>query len=118
MGVVKVIGERYLWVDSLCIVQDEDEMLRKELKRMHLIYEKSTLAIIAQAGEDAAHGLLGIKGVSEVRSTKQSFYKIAGERLAEQDEELPPLHATTGYRSRAWTLQECAFAKASSYIRG
>jgi hypothetical protein len=41
IDVVRLLGERYLWVDSLCIVQDDGENLGVELNRMARIYATS-----------------------------------------------------------------------------
>lgn len=41
IDVVQLIGERYLWVDTLCIVQDDAETLQTELDSMARIYTTS-----------------------------------------------------------------------------
>lgn len=41
VDVVRLIGERYLWVDTLCIVQDDAETLQVELNSMARIYTTS-----------------------------------------------------------------------------
>ncbi|KAJ8520042.1 hypothetical protein ONZ45_g3102 [Pleurotus djamor] len=48
MQVTKEIGLRYLWVDSLCIVQDDDSGKKEEaIKRMDLVYGASFITILA-----------------------------------------------------------------------
>jgi hypothetical protein len=113
IGVAKVLGEQFLWVDSLCIIQDDEETLRHELNRMHLIYANSFLCLVAKEGSDAEHGIRGIKGVSVRRSVNQVVMGLAGgERLASVNESWePPVRVTDGYTSRAWTFQEYVFAK-------
>jgi len=41
IDVVRLLGERYLWVDSLCIVQDDVESMQVELDSMARIYSTS-----------------------------------------------------------------------------
>lgn len=102
------LRQRYLWVDSLCIVQDDKNSLDLHIRHMASIFEAAMFTIVAADGMDAYHGILGIKGISEPRM-------------------LPPvlqLSKTLGIRSRGetdlfyspwgrrgWTLQEYIFSK-------
>ncbi|KAI3341863.1 heterokaryon incompatibility protein-domain-containing protein [Ustulina deusta] len=49
----KRLGFRYLWVDALCIVQDDDKEKLQEIKKMSYIYENATAVI--SVGSAAAH---------------------------------------------------------------
>jgi hypothetical protein len=49
----RCLGEDYLWVDSLCIVQDDPLIKHKQLALMAEIYNSATVTIIACAGCDA-----------------------------------------------------------------
>jgi hypothetical protein len=53
----KDIGHTYLWVDCLCIIQDEAEEELVQIKSMDIIYSKASLTIVAAAGDDANSGL-------------------------------------------------------------
>jgi hypothetical protein len=48
------LGERYLWVDRLCIVQDDsgDQGTLSQVKRMDRIYDGAYLTIIAAASDE------------------------------------------------------------------
>lgn len=61
MDVVAMLGERYLWVDSLCIVQDDKDSLHCQLGNMAPIYENTALTIIAADGNDADFGIRGLR---------------------------------------------------------
>ncbi|KAI0468076.1 heterokaryon incompatibility protein-domain-containing protein [Xylaria cf. heliscus] len=51
--VVRTLGVRYLWIDSLCIVQDDAEDWRKEAGRMAGVYRNAHLVLSAsRAGSD------------------------------------------------------------------
>lgn len=119
--ITEFLGERYLWVDSLCIIQDDEAAFSRDLNAMHLIYANSILCLVALAGTDANHGLRGIQGVSAAsRSIEQVTLDMdGGERLSHfkipcplrdrDDPDIPPSPGTT-YIERGWTYQEFAFA--------
>lgn len=123
--VTEYLGERYLWVDSLCIVQDDKESLLRNLNVMHRIYANSALCIVAYAGKDANYGLRGLQGISGPRHVEQSTVDIAsGERLSYFNKSHGPIYSTVSaddstepvdkglaYSDRGWTFQEFIFAK-------
>ncbi|KAL2128495.1 hypothetical protein VTI74DRAFT_9107 [Chaetomium olivicolor] len=51
------LGVRYLWIDSLCIVQDDERDWRREAARMAGIYQHATLVISAAKSQGAYGGL-------------------------------------------------------------
>lgn len=53
-----ILGFRWLWVDSLCILQDSDEDKAHEIGRMHSIYRYAHLTIIAASAESVTQGFL------------------------------------------------------------
>ena len=59
--------ETYLWVDSLCIVQDSDSDKRAQIDQMDVIYANSSLTIVA-AGNDQA----GLAGITQPRADRNS----------------------------------------------
>ncbi|KAI0543758.1 heterokaryon incompatibility protein-domain-containing protein [Xylaria curta] len=56
MQVVRGIGLRYLWADTLCIVQDDVQSKQTELTRMGAIYGSALLTIVSIYG-DGERGL-------------------------------------------------------------
>ncbi|KAF2438468.1 HET-domain-containing protein, partial [Karstenula rhodostoma CBS 690.94] len=54
--VCRVIGIRYLWIDSLCIIQDCDEDWASEAAAMSDIYHYSVLTIAAAGARDSTEG--------------------------------------------------------------
>jgi hypothetical protein len=51
------LGIRYLWIDSICIIQDDDEDWERESANMLSVYSKSYLTIAASNGENSHKGL-------------------------------------------------------------
>jgi heterokaryon incompatibility protein (HET) len=56
ISLVSRVGERYLWIDSLCIVQDSPISWELNAEAMHLVYGNAFFTICAADG-DASTGL-------------------------------------------------------------
>lgn len=54
--ITKGIGIDYLWIDYLCIVQDDHDEWERESANMGSLYEKATLMIAASAASDSSEG--------------------------------------------------------------
>ncbi|PPQ76820.1 hypothetical protein CVT25_004204, partial [Psilocybe cyanescens] len=60
IDMVQMIGERYLWVDSLCLIQDHNDDMLDGIAHMDLVYQCAVCTIIAAHGSDANAGLPGL----------------------------------------------------------
>ncbi|KAL2072773.1 hypothetical protein VTL71DRAFT_12116 [Oculimacula yallundae] len=54
--ITRALGVRYLWIDSLCIMQDDKEDWERESTKMAGIYMESCLTIAATASSDSTGG--------------------------------------------------------------
>jgi hypothetical protein len=70
------LGERYLWVDSLCIVQDDEDDERYFVPNMDTIYQNAVVTIIALSGKTSDAGLAGVRLGS--RSCEETPFTIQG----------------------------------------
>jgi hypothetical protein len=103
--VVRALGERYLWVDQLCISQDESDK-DLHIKSMDRVYGAALLTIVAADGIDASAGLPGVRPGTRTRNISQLSEEIwPGFSIATTIE--PPLDpAGSVWGSRGWTFQE------------
>ncbi|KAK7937826.1 HET-domain-containing protein [Apiospora aurea] len=110
--VCKRLGIPYLWIDALCIVQDDPEDLIRELGIMPQIYQQGYLTICASRAGNVHEGFLG-----EQRYSYESFpptkikYKAKDGRtghvlLVEDDEYYGRCLLGSPINTRAWTFQE------------
>lgn len=59
VAVARELGFQYLWIDSLCIVQNDNEDMARELGRMHHVYQNAHLTISAARSKASKDGFLG-----------------------------------------------------------
>ncbi|KAI1087789.1 heterokaryon incompatibility protein-domain-containing protein [Rostrohypoxylon terebratum] len=112
--VTRQLGIRYLWIDSLCILQDSKSDWESESKKMGEYYRSSTLMISASASEKSTRGFLthehedsNLKPVKlSVYPNSDSGHQVTVERLADKREDLYFLNTQGPLASRGWTPQE------------
>lgn len=68
--VSRALQIRYLWVDSLCIVQDDASDWAFEASRMHMVYSNSHCNISASHAEDSTEGLFRDRNSRALCSTE------------------------------------------------
>jgi hypothetical protein len=104
MRLTKSLKIGFLWVDRLCILQDDEGSKSRSISAMSSIYANAYITILASSGTDAEHGLPGVRGGSTPRNYKQvKFEFTANCKLVE----VPRNHSReASYYQRGWTFQE------------
>jgi hypothetical protein len=108
---VRGVGERYLWVDALCIVQGDAASKTTQLAQMGLIYAQASFTIVAAAGTDANAGLPGVR--SGTRNIDQNLLLVGDKTLVavvDNKDYYGRLEKST-WETRAWTMQEKILSK-------
>ena len=59
MEITRLLGIRYIWIDSLCIIQGDAEEWKREAVRMAEIYEHAEVVVSALRSDDGYSGFLG-----------------------------------------------------------
>ncbi|KAL8299375.1 hypothetical protein RB593_009323 [Gaeumannomyces tritici] len=60
MRLVESVGERYLWVDAICMVQDDQEQMSRDIPKMNIVYGQAFATIVTLHGDSAEAGLPGV----------------------------------------------------------
>lgn len=108
--VCRSLGFRYLWVDSLCIIQGDDDEWQSEHPRLSDIYLHAALVIAADSAPDMDDGFLSTRH-AESKSGRVQNHKNTSECSHKAIEFCSsPLLLDEPLNKRAWSLSEAIFA--------
>ncbi|PQE16155.1 hypothetical protein CJF31_00009146 [Rutstroemia sp. NJR-2017a BVV2] len=104
MQVCRNIGVRYLWVDALCIVQNDEQDKNDQIGLMDEIYGQALAVLIVAAGDGAEHGIpgMGQRTRALINCEEAVNGKILMTSLASTTNSAKQSH----WNTRAWTYQE------------
>jgi hypothetical protein len=100
MVLTENLGEQYLWVDALCIVQDSDAIRQQTIQDMDRIYNESVLTIVAATCTSANDPL---PGVSKHRVWTQWYQQISPNLTLSAHFDYKDFIQGSKYNERAWT---------------
>ncbi|KAK4168138.1 heterokaryon incompatibility protein-domain-containing protein [Cladorrhinum sp. PSN259] len=121
--VCRAINLEYLWVDALCIVQDDKVDWKMEAESMYKVYANARLTIAAHAAVSCTDGFLGPQayGHPDWQREFTSDLPIAGQtkmflRLGTP----PPCNSppSSVLMTRAWAFQEAIFSRRTLHFMG
>ncbi|KAF1950712.1 HET-domain-containing protein [Byssothecium circinans] len=112
--VTRALGIEYLWIDSLCIVQDDPNDWAEEASNMAHIYANATLTIAASAAKDDTVGFLKMGSYDQMINTvhnipSRPFIKLRRDIHRDGSEPGPLL-------GRAWVYQERLLSRRVLYF--
>jgi Heterokaryon incompatibility protein (HET) len=101
MQLVSLIGERYLWIDALCLVQDDPVDMSHGIENMDIIYEGALATVVAANGKDQNSRLTGISDVE--RDTQQPVRQVVPGVKMTIIEGVYDYLGVAHYSTRGWT---------------
>lgn len=110
--VTRALELRYLWIDSLCIIQDSAVDWQRESSLMGSVYNGGVINIVADAAEDGDQGFLSKRSLS-------SFpYSLPGEKsrgtlFMKPSKRERWIEYSGNLRRWAWVLQEYTLSACS-----
>ncbi|KAI1332853.1 heterokaryon incompatibility protein-domain-containing protein [Xylariaceae sp. FL0255] len=113
ISIVDSLHERYLWVNALCIVQDDDALRDRYINEMDRIFSNSVLTIVALDGEDSESPL---PAVTEPREVSSCTTRIDPWVLVPRPPNLFDYRQDCLWSSRSWTFQEDILSRRRLYF--
>ena len=113
--VTRALGIRWLWIDALCIIQDDRADWALEAAKMALIYENSLITLAATGSKDGNGGLFNLDGdrelIRSVRGTETGSLRVRCDDFCYRGRTRPlnPDMYPTMYRG--WCYQERLLAR-------
>lgn len=108
-AVTRRLGLRYIWVDALCIVQDDEEDWNGEVGNMHEIFAGSYLTLLAAEADSATGGLFSQqpRDFSDRANYDRAFLhtRLDGDRSLSMHL-CPQKRLQSALRKGGWTSQE------------
>ncbi|KAL8798106.1 MAG: hypothetical protein Q9182_006957 [Xanthomendoza sp. 2 TL-2023] len=111
----------YLWVDQLCIVQDDPKDKVVQIQQMNHTYSRAVATLIATEGSHSntplarhqSHGVSADPESKELLGSRQVVRNIQGLRLVAALPSMSEEIAASKWNTRAWTMQEAELSHAS-----
>ncbi|KAE9368864.1 hypothetical protein N431DRAFT_494223 [Stipitochalara longipes BDJ] len=109
--ITRSMGYRYLWIDSLCIVQDSPDDWNREITRMGSIYKYCAFMISADSCGDSSESifsksLVGTSAEGIQQGCHSSQNNLRGTLTPCSTKREHDRHGGGTLQSRAWVLQE------------
>jgi hypothetical protein len=112
--VTQDLGFKYLWVDTLCICQDDGDEKRAQIAAMNLIYKGATMTLVAVEADNAFSGLPGVRPYPQPR--ERIVERVGLIRLTTVSPPIDELLANSKWVRRAWTYGEEQFSRRLLYF--
>jgi hypothetical protein len=114
VNIARSIGIKYIWIDSLCIIQGNSRDWHSEAEKMGDVYRNAAFVIAASGAEDSSQGLfINDRSVEKVyRLPYRTAAEVKGTFNIVQSPNESDWHPAHGpLETRAWALQERYLAR-------
>lgn len=105
IAIVKQLEERFLWIDLLCIDQNNPVIKKMQIKQMNIVYSHAELTIVILARSNVYGGIPGVR--PNTRKVEHHGIRVDGQDFA-VGTVWNHFHTIAGstWNTRGWTLEE------------
>jgi hypothetical protein len=108
------LGIPYLWVDRLCIVQDDHRHKAQQIDAMDTIYRTAEIVVVAAS---ASHLHEGLAGISKRRKVQPELLLHSdGLKIVASLPRFAGVMQHTTWQSRGWTYREAVLGRRKLYL--
>ncbi|KAI1343832.1 HET-domain-containing protein [Xylariaceae sp. FL0016] len=103
------MGERYLWTDRFCIIQDDDSTKAEQIRGMDRVYNLATFTIAAALNDRSAGGLPGFARCPRDRLSSLTSPPLSADcetRTIRKRRHIDYVINDSLWNKRGWTFQE------------
>ncbi|KAI1458554.1 heterokaryon incompatibility protein-domain-containing protein [Annulohypoxylon moriforme] len=105
------LGQQYLWVDRLCILQNDPISRGAQIQAMGQIYELASFTIVAAGAGDGTFGLRGTAGRPRPKASRSTLHIESSTMSREElrfNDAIGPMRLVeeSPWSQRGWTFQE------------
>ena len=120
VSVVRRLGLRYLWIDALCIVQDDPQEWEQEAPKMGDIYRHASFTVCATGSTSSAGGLFLPREGLPALPIKLPYPHSLVDSASEEDDHFfltPRVYSMmncvekSAWNTRGWVFQERIFSR-------
>lgn len=104
----RALQVQYLWIDSLCIIQDNNQDWETEAQKMEDVFSNAYCTIAASSAESSRKGFLGERKQRDVISIQTPSGLL---HLAEPIDDFSSHVENSVLNSRVWVFQERALSR-------
>lgn len=110
MDFTRQMGQRFLWIDRYCIVQDDGRHKHEQVMAMGTIYANACFTMVSADG-DASIGIAGIGTSASHATRRRNTFKSVGDVEILYGMRYKAIPTNTSWASRGWTFQEQMFSR-------
>ncbi|CAG9982970.1 unnamed protein product [Clonostachys byssicola] len=131
MDATRSLGERLLWIDAICIVQDDASQKARDIPNMDIVYGRAHATIVALHGDNADAGLPGVspgsRACQQIETIDLSLSDENEDNVSQEKSNrkcrfvrgpspLPLALQASTWNTRGWILQERLLSKRCIYF--
>ncbi|CAI6091846.1 unnamed protein product [Clonostachys chloroleuca] len=125
------LGERLLWIDAICIVQDDASQKARDIPNMDIVYGRAHATIVALHGDNADAGLPGVspgtRSCQQIETIDLVLSDVGEDNIPQEKgnrkcrfvrgpSPLPLALQASTWNTRGWILQERLLSKRCIYF--